>query len=119
MQMEAPLNALVTSPRKGGASFDLRHRCVRLAWALVWHAVGTWTPTPLFAWRRMILRLFGARLASTARVYPSVSIWYPANLEMDEWACLARGVTCYSMAPIRLGRHALVSQGAHLCAGTH
>ena len=34
-------------------------------------------------------------------------------------AMLAERVNCYNMAPITLGRAALVSQGAHLCAGTH
>jgi putative colanic acid biosynthesis acetyltransferase WcaF len=115
----SPLDAKLSNPLMGGASFPLSHRLTRLAWGIVWTAFGSWTPAPLFAWRRMLLQLFGARLAATARIYPKVNVWFPANLEMAEWACLGRGVTCYSMAPIRLGRHALVSQGAHLCAGTH
>jgi len=28
-------------------------------------------------------------------------------------------VICYNMAPITVGRDSLVSQGAHLCAGSH
>ena len=38
---------------------------------------------------------------------------------MGDRACLANDVICYSMAPISIGRDAIVSQGAHLCAGTH
>ena len=38
---------------------------------------------------------------------------------MEAFACLGPGVTCYCMAPISLGAYVVVSQGAHLCAGTH
>jgi putative colanic acid biosynthesis acetyltransferase WcaF len=73
----------------------------------------------MFAWRRLLLRLFGARLSSTAKVYPGVKVWYPRNLEMHEFSCLGPGVDCYSMGPIVLEAGALVSQRAFLCGGTH
>jgi putative colanic acid biosynthesis acetyltransferase WcaF len=38
---------------------------------------------------------------------------------MEVNTLIGPGVTCYSMAPIRICAHAIVSQGAHLCAGTH
>ncbi len=38
---------------------------------------------------------------------------------MAKHACLAPNVNCYNMAKITLGEHAIVSQGAHLCAGSH
>ncbi len=114
-----PLDAALTNPREGGPSFALRHRLLRLAWGLVWGLLGTWTPVPLYAWRRLLVRAFGARIAPTAFIHPGVRIWYPPNLEMHDFSWLARGVNCYCMAPIILGRYAVVSQGAHLCAGTH
>jgi len=108
-----------TDPMKGGASFPLNHRLERLAWGLVWGLFGIWTPAPLFAWRRALASLFGARLAGTAKIYPGVRIWYPRNLEMAEYATLASRVNCYCMAKVTLGPYALVSQDAELCAGTH
>lgn len=38
---------------------------------------------------------------------------------MGRFATLGPNVNCYSMAAIELQDYALVSQGAHLCAGTH
>jgi putative colanic acid biosynthesis acetyltransferase WcaF len=38
---------------------------------------------------------------------------------MGEYANLAPEVNCYCMDKITLGDYASVSQGAHLCAGTH
>jgi putative colanic acid biosynthesis acetyltransferase WcaF len=38
---------------------------------------------------------------------------------MDRYACLGRGVICYSMALVSVGERAVVSQGLHLCTGSH
>jgi putative colanic acid biosynthesis acetyltransferase WcaF len=84
-----------------------------------WLVLAAWTPPFLHPWRRLLLRAFGARIAPTARIHASVRVWYPANLEMGDQACLGPGVNCYSMARVTLGPYALASQGAHLCAGTH
>jgi putative colanic acid biosynthesis acetyltransferase WcaF len=108
-----------TDPMKGGASFPLSHRLERLAWGIVWSLFGKWTPAPLFAWRRMLASLFGARLARTAKIYPGVRIWYPRNLEMAEYATLGARANCYCMGKVTMGPYALVSQDAELCAGTH
>jgi putative colanic acid biosynthesis acetyltransferase WcaF len=58
-------------------------------------------------------------VAAGARVYGSARVWYPRNLAMEANAVLGPGAICYSMARITIGRDAVVSQRAHLCAGTH
>ena len=73
----------------------------------------------MHAWRRFLLRLFGARVASRARIYASVRIWWPGNLELGERAWLGPRVDCYNQGRIRIGARVTVSQGAHLCASTH
>jgi putative colanic acid biosynthesis acetyltransferase WcaF len=113
------LDARITNPRRGGPSFSFGNRFYRVIWNLAWALLASWTPPFLHGWRRQILRLFGARIHSTAVIYPSARIWYPPNLSMAEHSCLGRQVTCYSMAEITIGAYAIVSQGAHLCAGTH
>ena len=114
-----PLDAAQHDRAPDDPSFSLRNRLFRAAWLVVWIVLASWTPPFLFGWRRLLLRCFGARMANTARVYSSVRVWYPPNLEMGEYACLGPHVNCYCMATISLAEHALVSQGGHLCAGTH
>jgi len=113
------LDARLSRTRKGGPSFTRRHRIYRAAWNVTWALLGRWTPVPLHRWRRLLLMLFGAEIHPTAKVYPSTKIWYPANLRMYEYSCLASNVTCYCMDVIEIGPYALVSQGAYLCGGTH
>ena len=38
---------------------------------------------------------------------------------MDDYAGMADDVNCYSMATVTLGKKVVISQGAHLCTGTH
>jgi putative colanic acid biosynthesis acetyltransferase WcaF len=113
------LDAEVSNPQEGGPSFSKMHRLYRGIWSLVWGMLGRWTPIPFHGWRRLLLNAFGANIHPTAKVYPGVDIWYPANLKMAKYACLATDVNCYCMDRIELGAYALVSQGAYLCGGTH
>lgn len=106
-------------PAWGAPSFSLGNRVRRAAWSLAWLLLARWTPSPLHGWRRLLLRLFGARLGRGVVVYGSATIWDPRNLEMAEKASLGPRVICYNMAKITLGAYAVASQGAHLCAGSH
>lgn len=117
--MARPLDGRITRAWEGGPSFALSNRLYRLAWAVTWWLLIRWTPPPLRAWRRLLLRLFGARVAPTANVYGSVRIWSPANLSMGDHAAIGPGAIIYSMAPVIIGSHAVISQRAHLCAGSH
>ena len=70
-------------------------------------------------WKRFLLRLFGAKIASTAIVYSSAKVYYPANLVMDDYSCLASDVDCYNVAPVHIGANTTISQGAYLCTARH
>ena len=97
-----------------------KHQIVRLVWGIIWGLFVRWLPRSIGkSWKRFLLRLFGAKIAKTAHVYSSVKIYYPANLIMEEYSCLASDVNCYNVAPIRIGANAIVSQGAYLCTASH
>jgi putative colanic acid biosynthesis acetyltransferase WcaF len=102
-----------------GASFSRRNRIARLLWKLCWLMLFRPSPTPLHGWRCWLLRLFGARIGSPCFIYNNVEIWAPWNLSMSDYSTLGRRVNCYSMAPVRIGERVVVSQGVHLCTGSH
>lgn len=119
-QQEADLlDAVEQRPWEGGASFSLRNRLYRTLWTISWTLLASWTPPPFRGWRRRLLRLFGAEVAATANIYGTAKIWSPANFTIGEHAAIGPHAIIYSMAPVTIGAYAIVSQGAHLCAGTH
>lgn len=97
-----------------------KHQVIRLIWGIVW-PLGTWfLPRSMgMGWKRMLLRAFGAKIHPTANIYSSARIYYPANLTMEEYSCLASDVDCYNVAPIVVGANTTVSQGAYLCTASH
>jgi len=101
------------------SEFTLGNRLARLCWSVVWLILFRPSPVPCHGWRRMLLRLFGCRIARTARVYPSARIWAPWNLSMDAGACLGPDVDCYDIGPVSLGVDATVSMRTALCAASH
>lgn len=97
-----------------------KHQIVRLLWGIIWCLFARPLPRSMGSgWKRFLLRLFGARIHPTAVVYSSAKVYYPANLVMDRYACLASNVDCYNVAPIKIGANSTVSQGAYLCTASH
>lgn len=97
-----------------------RHQLVRLVWCAVWTLGARWLPRSMGSgWKRVLLRMFGAKVSSTAVIYSSAKIYYPSNLEMEDYSCLASGVDCYNVAHIKIGANSTVSQDAYLCTASH
>ena len=101
------------------ANITLANRVGRVLWQIC--RITLYRPTPIFmhGWRRMILRLFGAKIGKGAFPYPKAKIWAPWNLTMGEFSCLANDVDCYCVAPIKLGKHVTISQYSYLCSASH
>ncbi|MFM7260611.1 MAG: putative colanic acid biosynthesis acetyltransferase [bacterium] len=90
---------------------------------LVWGAVqATLFRTTFHNWyglRRAILRTFGARLDATANVRRTVTIECPWNLSIGAESSVGDRAVLYCLGPVSIGARVTISQGAHLCAGTH
>lgn len=102
-----------------GPSFSLQNRLGRLCWQIISLILFRYTPNPLHGWRSFLLRCFGAKVGRGVHVYPGVKIWAPWNLTLGDQCGIGNGVNLYSQGIITVGKRAVVSQGTHLCAGTH
>lgn len=100
-------------------SFTLGNRLLRILWGIVYLLFFRTSLRPFHAWRVFLLRLFGAQIGKGCHIYPAVKIWAPWNLELGNFIGIADGVTLYCMDKISIGDYAVISQGAHLCGGTH
>ena len=77
------------------------------------------SPRPLWGWRRALLRAFGATVGANVHVYPTARIAMPWNLTLNEGCAVGDHAILYALGPITLGLRTVVSQYAHLCAGSH
>lgn len=101
------------------ATITSNNKIRRLVWSGVNALFFRWTLRNAFAWRRLVLNTFGAKISKGARVYSTARIWAPWNLRMEENATLGDYVDCYNVAPITLKSSAVVSQYSNLCTATH
>jgi putative colanic acid biosynthesis acetyltransferase WcaF len=91
----------------------------RLLWLIVQATLYRLSPPRAYAWRRALLKLFGAKMGTAAAVRPNTRITHPWLFEMGDWSALGDRVTVYNLGPIHIGNHTLISQDAYLCAGSH
>lgn len=97
-----------------------KHQIIRFAWGVVWTLFAR--PLPRSTgnrWKIFLLRLFGAKVSKKAVIYSAAKIYYPANLIMEDYSCLASNVECYNVNIIKLESNVTVSQGAYLCTASH
>jgi putative colanic acid biosynthesis acetyltransferase WcaF len=111
--------SLDVSKLKCPSQHSFGNKLARVLWAVVWGTLFRWSPRVFFGWRRILLRLFGARIGRNARISPSVKIWAPWNLTVGDEASIAHQVDCYCVDRLSIGSHATVSQYAFLCTASH
>ena len=90
----------------------------RLLWALV-YPLFRLSPRPMFGFRNLLLRSFGARVGRAVHVYGSTVVYMPWNLEIGDWSTLGEHVYLYNLGTVSIGSRTTISQRAHLCAGSH
>lgn len=90
----------------------------RVFWGIVQPAF-RFSPRQLWGWRRLLLRLFGAKVGHGVHIYPTVKITMPWNLKIEDLVAIGDHARLYALGEISIGQGATISQYAHLCAGSH
>jgi putative colanic acid biosynthesis acetyltransferase WcaF len=100
-------------------AFSRRERWRRVVWKACWLLLYRTSARPMHSWRSVLLRAFGAKMGPNCHFYPGSRIWAPWNLRCADQVTAADGAEIYNPAPVTLGSHVVLSQGAFLCAATH
>jgi putative colanic acid biosynthesis acetyltransferase WcaF len=69
--------------------------------------------------RSWILRLFGATIGVNMYMKPRVRVKFPWYLTVGDHCWIGEDVWIDNLAPVWIGSHVCVSQGAYLCTGNH
>ena len=76
-------------------------------------------PQAFYPWRRFVLRLFGAKIGYKVLIRPGVRVTFPWKVAIGDYCWIGDNATLYSIAPVTIGEHSVISQEAYLCTGTH
>lgn len=90
-------------------------------WAFVQATLFRFSLPRAHAFRARLLRLFGADIPEPDRVviFASARVFFPWKLRLEPRSMVGREVNIYNLGPVTLRRGANLSQGVHLCAGSH
>ena len=99
--------------------FRERSGPVVLLWQIVQATLFGLSPQPFFAWRRWLLRLFGAKIGRKVLFRPTARVTYPWKIEVGDFSWIGDHVELYSLDRISIGRNSVISQRSYLCTGSH
>ena len=99
--------------------WTFREKLIRAIWMLVGRPVFRLSFHNWYGFRASLLRLFGAKIGKDVRIRPTVNVEIPWNLDIRDGVTVGDFAILYSLGTISIGERTIVSQYAHLCAGTH
>jgi putative colanic acid biosynthesis acetyltransferase WcaF len=88
-------------------------------WFLVQETIFRFSPIPCYGFRRKLLRLFGCQLGARVKVRPRTRLHYPWRIEIGDYTSIGDDTWLYSIAPIKIGSHTVISQKSFLCTAGH
>lgn len=116
--MTGPATRIDVDSNRKIRKWSNREKLGRLLWAFVMPFFRL-SPRPLWGWRRLLLKVFGARVGYGVHVDPTAQITIPWNLNLGDQCAVGHKAILYALGSINIGARTTVSQGVHLCAGTH
>ncbi|MEM1353314.1 MAG: WcaF family extracellular polysaccharide biosynthesis acetyltransferase [Planctomycetota bacterium] len=105
--------------RPESSPWSLRGKIARTAWMLMGKPIFRCSFHNWYRYRRVLLRFFGAKIGKDVAIRPSAHIEIPWMLQIDDGASIGDAAIIYCLGRVSIGKRAIVSQYAHLCAGTH
>lgn len=95
-----------------------RTKIVEVVWIIVSaFLIESWLPGS--GHRRVVLRLFGARISRGVKLKPGLQIKFPWRLEIGEDSWIGQDVWIDNLATVKIGANTCLSQGAYVCTGSH
>ncbi|MBD1804120.1 colanic acid biosynthesis acetyltransferase WcaF [Microcoleus sp. FACHB-SPT15] len=92
---------------------------VVLLWWLVQAIAFPLSPHTFNRFRQLLLRLFGAKIGTGVVIRPTARFTYPWKVEIGDYSWIGDDVVLYSLEPIHIGCHCVISQKSYLCTGSH
>ena len=92
---------------------------VQIAWFLIGLPLLRCAVLPWSGVRRVLLRLFGAKVGRSVVLKPGMRVKYPWFLSIGDHAWIGEDCWIDNLARVSIGDHACVSQGVYLCSGNH
>ena len=89
---------------------------------IIWNFFGkslTGSFIPGTYWRKVILRLFGAKIGKGGKIKPYIRVSEPWNLLIGDHCWLGENIWIDNLANVSIGNRVCISQEVYICTGNH
>ncbi|MHC4131436.1 MAG: LbetaH domain-containing protein [Planctomycetota bacterium] len=104
---------------KTSTPYSFKENVLRCLWYFIYLTLFRFSPRFFYGWRRILLRIFGAKIGTNVRIFPSVYIVMPWKLSVSDNSVIGPNVICWNVGGISIGKDVVVSQYSHLCSTSH
>ena len=70
-------------------------------------------------WRKIILRIFGARIGKGGKIKSHIKVSEPWNLSIGDHCWLGENIWIDNLSFVKIGNRVCISQGVYICTGNH
>ena len=70
-------------------------------------------------WRKLTLRIFGAKIGKGGKIKTNIKISEPWHLLIGDHCWIGENVWIDNLALVKIGNRVCISQGVYLCTGNH
>lgn len=88
-------------------------------WWIVQATLFGCSPQFMYAWRRWLLKIFGAEIGKGVLLRPSVRVTYPWKVKIGDFSWVGDNVELYSLGEIVIGANTVISQKSYVCSASH
>jgi putative colanic acid biosynthesis acetyltransferase WcaF len=99
--------------------FPGRSRLIQVLWFCFGSPVLRCSILPLSGVRRVLLRLFGARVGAGVVIKPGLRVKYPWHLSIGDHSWMGEDCWIDNLVDVSIGANVCISQGAYFCTGNH
>ena len=99
--------------------FRGRNALVVQLWWIIEGTLFRMSPQFMYGFRRLLLRLFGAKIGKKVIIRPTVRTTYPWKVSIGDYSMVGDDVVLYSLGEIEIGKNVVISQKSYLCAASH
>ncbi len=92
---------------------------VRALWVFVEALVFLNPAVTSYRLKRLLLRVFGAKVGAEVLIKPGVHIKHPWRLSIGDSSWIGERAWIDNLAPVSIGCNCCISQGVYLCTGNH
>ena len=91
---------------------------IRILWVMFFKLfVNSFIPGT--AWRKFILRIFGAKIGKGGKFKPNIKITFPWRLVIGDYCWIGENVWIDNLALVSIGNRVCISQKVYICTGNH